>query len=148
MGREATRRRAPGTIPACSAHRALADLLHRRARPARRRAADRRFDHRAALQREDADMRVLLVARTLRRGGEALGHPGGDLELRLAVLYLDPADLLPRHMAAAAEERQHPARIGIAVGPAEIHPEPDAFLLRPALARHPRPGGGPAVGHR
>jgi hypothetical protein len=71
-----------------------------------------------------------------RRAREACGGVLGDLEARLPGEDHDLADQVPGDLAAAAEERQHPARVGLLLA-AEGDPEPDP--LRP-LAGLEAPG--------
>ena len=71
------------------------------------------------------------------RCGEAAGAGPRDLEHRLVRGNPDRAALILGDVAATAEQRQQPTRIGILVA-ADIHPEPDGVLeprSRALLAR-------------
>jgi hypothetical protein len=58
-------------------------------------------------------------------GSKTLCRIGCDFELRLLTQNADTPNLLTRYMAAPAQKRQQPARIGIAIPP-DIHAEPNA----------------------
>ena len=75
---------------------------------------------------------------------EPLGGVAGDLEPGLAVGDADRADLLLGDVAAAADQRDQPARVGVA-GAADVHPEPDHVAVARAARALPsrsRAGGG------
>ena len=69
----------------------------------------------------------------LDRFGEALGKRAGNLEPRFILRDANGADFVARDVAAAAQQRQEPARIGI-VAPADVHLEPDDVVEAGAMA--------------
>ncbi|EQB30589.1 hypothetical protein M529_19780 [Sphingobium ummariense RL-3] len=98
-----------------------------------------RFLARSALDRLDRDLGavILRLAGAGDRVGEALGEGCGYLEQGFVGGDADRADVAPRHMAAAADQRQDPARIGI-LATSQVHAEPDGVLearARPVAAR-------------
>jgi hypothetical protein len=96
-----------------------------------------RLHYRWPPHRLDPDILSIIVP-PAGRFGEALRGPGSDLHACFALHHLDAPHLLPRDMAAPAEEGQDPARIGVAVA-SNIEAEPEAFIITiPILMRHRR----------
>ena len=92
---------------------------------------------RLALDRLDPNpaLAVLVGRGPPNRGHEAAGGGARHLEHRLAGGDPDRSDLGLGDVAAAAEQRQEPARVGI-VAAADVHPEPERVLeARPAGRR-------------
>ena len=66
--------------------------------------------------------------------GETVGDGDGDVEQGFGRADADRAYFVLRHMAAAAEQRQDPARVGV-LATADVEAEPDAVVeLVAALA--------------
>src|SRR4051812_45531594 len=70
----------------------------------------------------DPDLTVLRV-RTADGDGELLCHGSRDLEPRLAIEDLDPADVLLADPSAPTDDGKQPARVGVHL-PADVHAEP------------------------
>src|SRR3546814_5461639 len=82
---------------------------------------------RAVRRRDDRDAAVVLavgIGAALDCLGKAVGDGERDVEQGLARPDPDRADLMLGHMAAAAEQRQDPARVGI-LAAADVEPEPE-----------------------
>src|SRR5690606_17748426 len=74
-----------------------------------------------------------------RQRAEGVGVAQSDLEAGLFREGADRADLLLGHAADAADQRDQPLRVGVAVA-ADVEAEPDHFVRLQAVAR-PRRGG-------
>src|SRR5690606_33836775 len=73
----------------------------------------------------------------LSQAGEGVGVAQGDLEARFLRVGADRADLLLGHAADAADQRDQPFRVGVAVA-ADVQAEPADLVRLQAVAR---PGG-------
>src|SRR5688500_1360372 len=78
---------------------------------------------RGAVDRHEAALGALIGRRLGDRGGEALDRVAGDLDVGLARLDPDRADLVAGDVAAVAEQRHQPAGVGVA-HLADVEPEP------------------------